>query len=117
GSSHRIGPTIFNQALLQSPLEVSFRKMNPEDSHSYELGLRSEWLDKKLVFNITGFHQTFTNYVYKLSNNIYYVDYDFINGGFVPKVGSSNQWGAGVPVTINGVDLELGWTVSPRFSF
>lgn len=117
GTSHRAGPTIFNQALLQSPLELAFRQLPPEDSTSYELGFRTQWLDRRITLNVTGFHQTFKNYPFQLTNGVYYINYDFTNGAFVPKPDNSSQWGAAVPVTINGVDVEFGWKVSRRFEF
>jgi len=87
-----------------------------EDSESYELGLKSAWFNNRLIFNLTLYHQKFKNYPYKLANGIYYLDYDFINNGFVPKVGNSFQWGAAVPVTIDGVEAELIYRPSQRFT-
>jgi len=116
GTSRRRGPSIFQSALLQSALQRSFTNLRSEDSTSYEVGFKTAWLDRKLVFNASLYRQTFKNYPYKLSNGIYYVDYDFLNGGFVPKVGNSNQWGANVPVRITGVEAELNYRPNRNFS-
>ena len=116
GTSHRRGPSIFQSALLQSALQRSFTNLASEDSKSYEIGLKSAWLDRKLIFNLSLYRQTFKNYPFKLASPVFFVDYDFINGGFVPKVGNSDQWGAAVPVGITGVEAELSYKPSRSFS-
>ncbi len=116
GTSHRRGPSIFQSALLQSALQRSFTNLASEDSKSYEIGLKSAWLDRKLIFNLSLFRQTFKNYPYKLASGVLFVDYDFIGGAFVPKVGNSDQWGAAVPVGITGVEAELSYKPNRNFS-
>ena len=116
GTSRRRGPSIFQSALLQSALQRSFTNLASEDSTSYEAGFKTAWLDRKLIFNLSVYRQTFKNYPFKLANPINYVDYDFLGGGFVPKVGSSDQWGAAVPVGITGVEAELSYRPSQNFS-
>lgn len=111
GTSYRPGPSVFNNdaATATSALQQSFVQMKPEDSQSYELGFKSEWLDRKVMFNLTAYHQTFQNYTYLLSNGVYFV----ANDGTVKN---SSQFAASVPVTLNGVDLELGLRFSKRFN-
>ena len=116
GTSRRRGPSIFQSALQQSALQQSFTNLASEDSTSYEVGFKTAWLDRKLIFNLSVYRQTFKNYPFKLANGIYFVDYDFINGSFVPKVGNSNQWGANVPVRITGVEAELNYRPNRNFS-
>jgi iron complex outermembrane receptor protein len=36
--------------------------LKPEISHNLEGGFRTQFLDRKVTFNITGFHETFTNF-------------------------------------------------------
>ena len=116
GTSHRRGPSIFQSALLQSALQQSFTNLASEDSKSYEIGLKSAWLDRKLIFNASIYRQTFKNYPFKLASPVLFVDYDFIGGAFVPKVGNSDQWGAAVPVGITGVEAELSYKPNRNFS-
>jgi len=116
GSSHRRGPSIFQSALQQSALQRSFTNLASEDSKSYEIGLKSAWLDRKLIFNASIFRQTFKNYPFKLASPVLFVDYDFIGGAFVPKVGNSDQWGATVPVGITGAEVELSYRANRNFS-
>ncbi len=120
GTSRRPGPTIVGIfSPIQSALQRQFTAMPSEDSTSYELGLKSSWLDGRLIVNITGFHQTFKNYTYKMTSDIYYTNYnfDFNTFQFIPAVGSSSQWAAPVPVTVNGVEAELNFKASENFNF
>ncbi len=119
GTSRRPGPTIVgNFSPVQSALERQFTEIASEDSTSYELGLKSSWLDGRLLFNLTGYHQKFTNYPYKLSSPVFFTNFsfDFNTFTFVPSVGNSAQFAAAVPVTVNGVEAELGYEVSDNFN-
>lgn len=117
GSSFRLGPTIFNSTPSRSPRLTSFLSLANEKSESYELGLKSTWLDGRLTFNLTGFHQKFANYPFKLTAPIYFIDTSFASGTPTPAVGSNAQFGAAVPVEVNGVEAELAWKVTPEFNF
>lgn len=120
GTSRRPGPTIVgNFSPIQSALERQFTEIASEDSTSYEVGLKSAWLDGRLVFNITGYHQKFKNYPYKLSSPVYFTSFSFDRNSFtfVPTVGNSAQFAAAVPVTVNGIELELAYKVSDNFKF
>ena len=117
GTSYRPGPSIIgNFSLVQSSLEQSFMYMKPETSTNYELGLKTKFLNGRGHLDLTGYHQIFHNYTYKLTSNIFYNNFTFASGAFVPGIGSSAQFGANVPVEVNGVDLDVGFKVSPRFT-
>jgi len=116
GSSYRPGPTIVgNFSPIQSDLQRSFTYLDSESSKSYELGLKSTLFDKRLRLNITGFHQTFNNYPYKLTAGVFTQTFTYVDGSFVPGVGSSAQFAAKVPVEVNGVEAEIGFKVTPNF--
>ena len=118
GTSRRYGPTIVNTtALRRSPLLNSFLDLESEDSTSYEIGLKSSWLGGDLVFNVTGYYQKFKNYPYKISTPISTLQSAFVSGAFVDSVDTGAQFGASVPVTVKGVEGELGWKVTPNFNF
>lgn len=117
GTSFRAGPSIFNSAIVKSPLQSSFLNLGNEKSTSYEVGLKSSWLDNRLTFNVALYHQKFDNFPYKITNGIYFLDYAFVNNGLVPSVGNSAQFGAAVPVTVKGIEAELSWRASDRFNF
>jgi iron complex outermembrane receptor protein len=117
GTSFRGGPSIFNSAIVKSPRQLSFLNLGNEKSTSYEVGFKSSWLDNRLIFNFSLYHQKFDNFPYKISNGVYFLDYAFVNNGLVPSVGNSAQFGAAVPVTVKGIEAELSWRASDRFNF
>lgn len=116
GTSYRVGPSIFNNAVGKSPLQLSFLNLQPESSTSYEVGLKSSWLDNKLIFNVSLFHQKFDNFPYKITNGVFFLDTAFPGGVPTPSVGNSAQYGASVPVTVKGIEGELTWRPSSRFN-
>ncbi|MDG2003732.1 MAG: TonB-dependent receptor [Novosphingobium sp.] len=116
GTSFRLGPNIFNSTPSRSPLLNSFISLASEKSESYEIGLKSTWLDGRLTFNLTGYHQKFDNYPFKLTSPIFFIDTSFAGGTPVPAIGNNAQFGAAVPVKVNGVEAELAWKVTPEFN-
>lgn len=41
---------------------LSTQTFRPEESNNYEIGLKTEWLDDRLMVNVTGFRLEFTDY-------------------------------------------------------
>lgn len=128
GSSWRInGGT--NGAILQSsgnlftadPNLATLYKFTPETSRSYEIGVKTDWLDKRLRLNVSYFHQDFSNYIYTTSSVTFRPCFDptgvtctAINGaGFAagpnyPQV-AFGQAGltTSAPVKVDGVEAEF----------
>lgn len=118
GTSRRPGPSIVNPGLaVTSPRINSYIALRPEDSTSYEIGLKSAWFDNRLIFNLTAYHQKFTNFPYKISTPVFYQGFNFVNNALVPTVASGAQFGASVPVTVKGLEAELSYQFSDNFSF
>jgi iron complex outermembrane receptor protein len=116
GTSRRPGPSIVNPGLiLLSPRMTSFISLDSEDSTSYELGFKSNLLNDRLTFNLTAFHQKFQNYPYKISTPIFYQGFTFVSPNLVPNVSSGAQFGASVPVTIKGIEVETAFKFSDNF--
>jgi iron complex outermembrane receptor protein len=69
--------------------------------------------DHRAHFNVTGFHQTFNNYPYRIpSTGVYYVNTVALPaGGTAPQVSAFNFVGA-VPVEVNGVEGEFSASVT-----
>ena len=120
GSSWRPGsstnPTILREIANPSPLLSSFYFPEPERSKSYEIGFKSEWLDKRLLLNVTAYHQDFQNYAYS-SRNIFIAASRLVNGQLVPNVFTAGPAIAvGVPAKVDGVEAEIGYRVTDRFN-
>lgn len=119
GTSRRPGRTIVGIfSPIQSALQRSFTEIPFEDPTSYDVGLKSSWLDGRLIFNLTAHHQKFKNYPYKLTSDIFYrtFNFDFSTFQFIPGVGNSAQYAAAVPVTVKGLEAELSYKASDNFN-
>lgn len=92
--------------------EVKHTILQPETSRSYEIGLKSDWLNHKLLFNITAYHQKFQNYPFRSAGGIYFIN---INSRGAPERGQFNFISA-VPVKVNGVESEIAYRPSERFN-
>lgn len=107
--AHAIGD--FSKAPF-SPNEQAHTHTSVETSKSYEIGLKSDWLDKKLLFNVSYYHQSFKNFPYRAATGIYYLNF---SDGVTPSVGQFNFISA-VPVKVDGVEAEMAFNPSRHFS-
>lgn len=115
GSSWRPGPKVVGDfSAAQSVREQSFLNLPPEKSKSYEIGLKSSFADKKGRFNLAFYHQTFDNYPFR-GPSVFYVSTSTSTGTAVQSVANFN-FVSPVPVTVNGVEGELSYQFSDRFS-
>ncbi|MCE7796491.1 TonB-dependent receptor [Sphingobium sufflavum] len=119
GSSWRPGVVAsgdFNAATY-TPIEVAHVRLAPETSKSYEIGVKSDWFNRKLTLNLTYYHQDFKNYPFRASGaGIPYVNYQTVAGiGTIPTVGQFNFVSA-VPVKVDGVEAEIGFNPTRRLS-
>lgn len=97
-----------------TPNEVAHISLPSETSKSYEVGLKTEWFDRKLTFNLTGYHQKYKNYPYRAGGaGIQYIN---INTAGAPSLANFNFVSA-VPVEVNGVEAELSFAPSSNFNF
>ncbi len=70
----------------------------PEFSDSYEVGLRTQWFDRSLTVNLTGFMTDYTDFQLNTFTGL---------GFIITNPGS---------VESQGVELETRWTPTPHFS-
>ncbi|MFA7585218.1 MAG: TonB-dependent receptor [Novosphingobium sp.] len=120
GSSWRPGsftnPIMFRDNLAPTPAITSLFVMPPERSKSYEIGIKSDWFDRRLRLNITGYHQTFKNYAV-VSRGLIFAGMGVGRTGPVPTVFTANPGIAvGVPAKVDGVEAELSFQATPRFN-
>jgi len=116
GSSWRPGPNVIGDfSLNRSALENSFLVLPDETSKSYEIGVKSDWFDKRLTLNVTAYQQDYQNFPYRVSSGVYYINYTFVSPNIVPTVGQFNFVGA-VPVRVRGVEAEGSFKVSPELT-
>lgn len=103
-----------------SALQDSFINLPPETSKSYELGIKSNWLDDRLMVNLTVYNQKFKNYPYRSSGlGVYAIDR---SNPAAPLVRQFN-YVAAVPVKVKGFELEVAgrpmdnWDISASVSY
>ena len=117
GSSWRPGsstnPIMFLGLTNPGPLLSSFYFPGDETSDSYEIGIKSTWLDNRLRANITAYRQDFQNYAFS-AQRIYAAGRDAQGADrvFLANPGIA----VGVPAKVDGVEGEFDFRVSDRFS-
>ncbi|BFM05657.1 TonB-dependent receptor [Halioxenophilus aromaticivorans] len=108
---------------LQSANQAEFARTEPEESGSFELGVRSTFMDGRLRLNGTVFKQGFENYVYRApGSGIYYNNYsvavDPSTGAlsFNPSV-TQHNFISGVDIDVFGVELEAQFVATENLHF
>lgn len=122
GSSWRVGAGT-NAIILSSSGNFGYSDAGlaailgatPETSKSYEVGLKTDWLEKRLRFNATYYHQNFDNYIFSSSPVLF-----LANNGASPPTYTPNVTRAGlsvgVPVKVDGVEVEVAFEPSQHFN-
>lgn len=104
---------IGNFSIAYSPLETAHTSLGAETSKSYEIGIKSSWMDRKIRFNATYYHQDFNNYPFRAGGaGVYYIN---VNSSGAPNRSQFNFITA-VPVKVDGVEAELAFRPSQRFN-
>lgn len=88
--------------------DLIFAADKAEESDSYEVGVRSEWFDKRLRVNGSYFHQDFTNYIGRFND----VPYTQAGGASLGAAGFTYPGDA----VVNGVELEVNYDVSDNWT-
>ena len=128
GTSFRVGSGTNTLILLRGgiqpstvvdPYLASLFPNTPEHSTSYEIGLRSSWLDKALTVNLSAFHQTFDGYIFPV--NPFFVLNNPTGANPVPNVNANvvrtvSTMAVPVPAKINGFEAEVTYRPSDNFS-
>jgi iron complex outermembrane receptor protein len=118
GSSWRPGiSAIGDFSLARSPLENSFLVLPPEESKSYELGLKASAMDSRLQTSVALFHQKFDNYPYRASSGVFFHELAASSTPpFTPfdRVNTFNFVGA-VPVDVNGIEAQASFAATTQW--
>lgn len=103
-------------SLARSALENSFLLLDPEKSKTVEIGFKSSFMEKRGVLNVAAFHQTFTNYPYRSSSGVFFVETASVGGAVIQRVPNPFNFVAAVPVKVNGVEVEASYQVMRNWS-
>ncbi|MGA0601327.1 TonB-dependent receptor [Caulobacter sp. KR2-114] len=106
---------------------ITYSSYNPEEIQMYEAGLKSEWFDHKVRFNITGYYGNYKNVYYNISANYNTFATNPATGQIVVVTGSTrtiedtyNMKGVG---KVSGVETEFdvaplpGLTLSGTYTY
>src|SRR5262249_38740016 len=91
-----------------TPALDRYLNVHPEKSKSYEIGLKSNFLDHKLELDFAAFHQKFDGFLYRGTTPVNYVNLNFSTGVPTPVLGTANFL-ANVPVTVNGFEVSAAY--------
>lgn len=116
GTSFRPGNVVICSACLAftdplTPLVQSFLSLPDEKSKSIEAGVKTNWLDNRLRFNVSVFRQKFDNFPVRSATQIMFI------GAVTPTVRSGLfEFVAPVKATITGLEADLTFDVSRQFN-
>ncbi len=120
GTSWRPGNTLVGWGLQNpgTPLTYGafinqFMNLPDETSKSFEVGLKTAWFDRRLKFNISGFYQKFNNYPLYGSTAVSSLNQPNQTGAVLLRPFS---FASPVNVTIKGIEADMSFDISPRFS-
>ncbi|CAN7653408.1 TonB-dependent receptor [Phenylobacterium sp. LjRoot219] len=105
GSAFRPGPFVIGVFRPLTPTLERHIDLANEKSKSYEIGFKSTFFDKRVLFNAAAFHQDFNNFIQR-GQQVYYVNLNQLG----PTVGNFN-FGNSVDAKIDGVDIDASWQV------
>jgi iron complex outermembrane receptor protein len=119
GTAWRTGPAVVGVTNgRHDPVLNSLIFLSPEYSHSYELGVKAAFLDKRALVNVAVFHQYFDGLIFQSLPAPYVTD----NGATAPTI-SQNPFVVNANSVVNGVDADASfrltrdWTVAGAFSY
>ena len=85
----------------------------PEKSTSYEIGLKTSFMDKRGHVNIAAYYQTFKDYFF-FSNDTRRLG---LTGGVPNGTTGTFNYTANADAKVRGVDIEAGFQVTPNWDF
>jgi len=97
-----------------NPIEpIQARPVDPETADSFELGMRSEWLDNTLRLNLTGFYVTYDDSQQQLLAEI---EADRDGDGVNESTFQETRFFNAAEINVYGVELESTWLATDNFT-
>jgi len=115
GTSWRAGGST-NATLLRdfqiTPFLQGLLIPDPEESESFEVGVKTDLFDRRLRLNVSAYHQTFDNFQY--FQRSLFVAGSSLDGA--PRVEQTTGLAVGVPAKVTGVEADIQFQASDRWS-
>lgn len=97
-----------------NPIEpLQARPVNPETADSYEIGMRSEWMDNRLRLNLTAFYVTYDDSQQQLLAEI---EADRDGDGVNESTFQETRFFNAAQINVSGLELESTWIASENFT-
>jgi iron complex outermembrane receptor protein len=101
-------PAVHNAA--NDPTLNALQFQQPETSRSYEVGLKSTFLDNRARLNVALYHQTYHNFLY------YTQPVPYLDDNGVQSVVNTTNFTANADATINGFDVDAAFQVTRNWN-
>jgi iron complex outermembrane receptor protein len=110
GTSWRDGPTVVGVFRPTTPNISRFTNLDSEDSTSYELGFKADFLENRLRVNLSAFHQDFKDFLYR-GPSVWYV-----NLGRTGAVPAQFNFVANVDAKVDGAELDVAFQATEKLN-
>jgi iron complex outermembrane receptor protein len=110
GSSWRDGPSVVGVFRPPTPNITRFTDLDSEDSTSYEVGFKADFLDQRLRVNASVFHQDFKDFIYR-GPSVWYV-----NLGRTGPVPAQFNFVANVDAKVDGAEVDVAFQATENFN-
>jgi iron complex outermembrane receptor protein len=87
---------------------------DPEESKSYEAGLKWSFLNRRGRINLSYYHQDYENFIFTVPGAIRYLSYTSATA--TPTVGANPNISVNAPAKVDGIDIDAAVQVTPRWS-
>lgn len=107
-TSWRAGPSVVGvqSTDVTNPQYRLFTELEPEESESWELGIKADFMNNRGRVNAAVFHQKFDNYIYR-GKPVDYLNY----------LGTIDQFNftTNADATVDGVEVDLSFQLTPNW--
>jgi outer membrane receptor protein involved in Fe transport len=117
GSAWRPGTTVLGpQNATNDPTLNSLINLHSEYSHSYELGIKSLFLDRRAQVNLAVYHQYFGGLVFQSQYAPYLIATPIPGTALTTTSIATNNFSTNANSVVNGVDMDGLFRVTPRWT-
>lgn len=116
GTAWRPGTTVLGpENATGDPTLNSLINLHPEYSHSYELGLKSLFLDRRAEVNVAIYHQYFDGLIFQSLYAPYLVVTPIPGTSYTTTSIAVNNFSNNANSVVNGIDLDGSFRITPRW--
>ena len=113
------GVAVGDFSVNQSQREFDMTHQGPETSKSYEIGIKTNFLNNRARFNISAYQQDYDGYPFHPNSTIYYISFTQSGANQLASVsagGAAFNFVAETKVRVHGVEAEASFQATPHFN-